>query len=725
MTKAASETNKNSHTKADAKQVLNNLLKILVSKRQISEKDLDTVLEITIQKLVELVKAQAITIYSVGKDGLIHFTNVYFSEELYQKDDELLEAFKKKAERLRKINLKKGQGIVGKVIESAETYISFDTQNDPNFYSGVDEETGFQTKSMITVPVITDQVIGCIQIINKNPPDGPGLFTEKDRQLLEEVADYSAKIIQKVHQPEVKMTDTELAYYLSRLTDHEYFEIKGDYVADEKLMNLVGEENLKKFLTLPIKKSGSQSVEIAISNPVDFERIDNFRWATKLGVDKIVVSAESQIKRIIDEYFKHESTDIDEVAALVGTEYGTEGVEAVELEDDVDEESTPIVQLANRIIEDAYTRGASDIHVEPFEKEVLVRYRIDGVCQVALKLPPNSMKALISRLKIMSELNIAERRLPQDGRIVFKEFTRTGIDIDLRVATGPMVYGEKVVMRILDKSSTSVSLDMMGYSKYNLAIYEKVVKSPYGMILHVGPTGSGKTTTLYAALNYINDPAINIQTAEDPVEYMLFGINQMPVRKEIGLTFAGALRCYLRQDPDVILVGEIRDLETAEIAIEASLTGHLLFSTLHTNDAAGTVTRFLDMGIQPFLVSSSLLCVVAQRLLRRLCKKCKEACEPTEQELQILGDLAKNATIFKPKGCEACNNTGYKGRIGTHELLTLSDGIKEAILRKASSEEIKQEAVKAGMIEIYQDSLGKVADGITSLEEVLRSVRAS
>ncbi|MBN2289213.1 MAG: GspE/PulE family protein [Candidatus Glassbacteria bacterium] len=726
MAKATAETKKNGPTAADEKQVLNNLLKMLVSKRQISEKDLDTVLEITIQKLVELVKAQAITIYSVGKDGLIHFTNVYFSELLYKDNEELHEAFQKKADRLRKITLKKGQGIVGKVIESAETYISFDTQNDPNFYSGVDEETGFQTKSMITVPVITDQVIGCIQIINKNPPDGPGLFTEKDRQLLEEVADYSAKIIQKVHQPEVKMTDTELAYYLARLTDHEYYEIRDDYVADEKLMNLVGENNLKKFLILPIKKTGSQAVEIAISNPVDFERIDNFRWATKLGVDKIVVSAESQIKRIIEEYFKNDSTGIDEVAALVGDTYGsgTDGVESVELEDDVDEESTPIVQLANRIIEDAYTRGASDIHIEPFEKEILVRYRIDGVCQIALKLPPNSMKALISRLKIMSGLNIAERRLPQDGRIVFKEFTRTGIDIDLRVATGPMVYGEKVVMRILDKTSTSVSLDMMGYSKHNLAIYEKIVKSPYGMILHVGPTGSGKTTTLYAALNYINDPGINIQTAEDPVEYMLFGINQMPVRKEIGLTFASALRCYLRQDPDVILVGEIRDLETAEIAIEASLTGHLLFSTLHTNDAAGTVTRFLDMGIQPFLVSSSLLCVCAQRLLRRLCPKCKEAYEPSEQELEVLGTLAEGATLFKAKGCDACHGSGYKGRIGTHEVLTMSEEIKEAILRKPSSEEIKEEAIKAGMITIYLDSLEKAAKGITSIEEVLRVVRA-
>ncbi|MEA2062875.1 MAG: GspE/PulE family protein [Gemmatimonadota bacterium] len=713
------------HTSADEKQVLNNLLKILVSKRQITEKDLDTVLKITIQKLVELVQAQAITIYSVGKNNAIHFTNVYFSEELYKDDEKLLEAFRKKADRLQKIILKKGQGIVGKVIESAETYISFDTQNDPNFYSGVDKETSFQTKSMITVPVIADQVIGAIQIINKNPPNSPGLFTESDRKLLEEVADYSAKIIQKVHQPEVKMTDKELAYYLSRLTDHEYFDIQEDFTPDEKLLNLVGEENCKKYLILPIKKTGSQSVEITISNPVDFERIDNFRWATKLGVDKIVVSSESQIRKIIEEYFKHESTDIDEVAALVGDTYGPSEVEAVEMDEDMDEESTPIVQLANRIIEDAYTRGASDIHVEPFEKETLVRYRVDGVCHTALKLPPNSLKALISRLKIMSGLNIAERRLPQDGRIVFKDFTRTGIDIDLRVATGPMVFGEKVVMRILDKSSTAVALSMMGYSDHNLKIYEKIVRSPYGMILHVGPTGSGKTTTLYAALNYINDPGINIQTAEDPVEYMLFGINQMPMRKEIGLTFARALRCYLRQDPDVILIGEIRDLETAEIAIEASLTGHLLFSTLHTNDAAGTVTRFLDMGIQPFLVSSSLLCVCAQRLLRRLCPKCKEPCEPTEQELEILGEYAQGATLFKTKGCEACNNSGYKGRIGTHEILTLNDTLKEMILRKASSEEIRDEGIKAGMITIFKDSLEKAAKGITSMEEVVRVVGSS
>ncbi|HUU27476.1 MAG TPA: GspE/PulE family protein [archaeon] len=707
---------------ADEKQVLNNLLKILVSKREITEKDLDTVLEITIQKVVELVQAQAITIYSVGDDNLIHFTHFYFSEELYKGNDQLREAYQKKAERLHKLTLKRGQGIVGKVIETAETYISLDTQNDPNFFSGVDKETGFQTKSMITVPLITDEVIGAIQIINKNPVDGPGLFNEKDRQLLEEVSDYSAKIVQKVHKLDVKMTDTELAYYLSRLTDHEYFDISDDFVPDEKLINLVGEENLKKYLILPIKKTGSRSVEITISNPVDFDRIDSFRWATKLEVAKIVVSADSQIRKVIAEFFKHESTDIDEVAALVGTEYGKD-IEAVEIGEDLDEESTPIVQLANRIIEDAYSRGASDIHIEPFEKEILVRYRVDGICRVALKLPPNSMKALVSRLKIMAGLNIAERRLPQDGRIAFKEFTRTGIDIDLRVATGPMVFGEKVVMRILDKSSTSVALSMMGYSDHNLAIYEKLVKSPYGMILHVGPTGSGKTTTLYAALNYINDPEINIQTAEDPVEYMLFGINQMQMRKEIGLTFARALRCYLRQDPDVILVGEIRDLETAEIAIEASLTGHLLFSTLHTNDAAGTVTRFIDMGIQPFLVSSSLLLVCAQRLLRRLCSKCKEPYEPSEEELGILEDLAKGATLFKAKGCETCNGSGYKGRIGTHEILTMNDVIKAAILRKASSEEIREEAIKNGMVPVYKDSLEKAAKGITSMEEVLRVVR--
>ena len=721
MSKAAAERKLKST--ADEKQVLNNLLKILVSKRELTKKDLETVLKITFQKLVELVQAQAITIYSVGKDNHIHFTHAYFSEELYKDDDKLKEAYQKKVEQLRKLTLKRGQGIVGKVIESSETYISLDSQNDPNFFSGVDGETGFQTKSMITVPLVTDEVIGAIQIINKNPPDSPGLFTERDRQLLEEVSDYSAMIIQKVQRPDVKMGDAELAYYLSRLTDHDYYEIAEDFVADEKLINLVGEKNLKKFLILPIKKIGTQSVEIAISNPVDFDRIDSFRWATKLEVAKIVVSAESRIKKVIESFFKTDSTDIDEVAALVGSEYGEE-VESVDLEEDVDEASTPIVQLANRIIEDAYTRGASDIHIEPFEKEVLVRYRVDGVCRVALKLPPNSLKALISRLKIMSGLNIAERRLPQDGRIKFKDFTRTGIDIDLRVAMGPMVFGEKVVMRILDKTSTSVGLDKMGFSEHNLAIYEKLIKSPYGMVLHVGPTGSGKTTTLYAALNHINDPAINIQTAEDPVEYMLFGINQMQMRKEIGLTFSNALRCYLRQDPDVILVGEIRDLETAEIAIEASLTGHLLFSTLHTNDAAGTVTRFLDMGIQPFLVSSSLLLVCAQRLLRRLCPKCRVPYDASEEEIRLLEDSAEGATLFKAKGCEVCNGSGYKGRIGSHEILTMNDAIKEAVLRSASSEEIRDMALKNEMVPIFKDSLEKAAKGITSMEEVLRLVRA-
>jgi type IV pilus assembly protein PilB len=359
------------------------------------------------------------------------------------------------------------------------------------------------------------------------------------------------------------------------------------------------------------------------------------------------------------------------------------------------------------------------------EKDLLVRYRIDGLCQEKLRLPKQVATALVTRLKIMCNLDISERRLPQDGRIVFKKFTKKNIDIDLRVATGPMNYGEKVVMRILDKQKSTLPLPALGFSEENLAKYRECIRQPYGMILHCGPTGSGKSMTLYSALAEVNTPDMNIQTAEDPIEYTLPGLNQMQMNRQIGLTFARALRCYLRMDPDVILVGEIRDEETAGIASEAALTGHLLVSTLHTNDAPSTVTRLSEMGIEPFNISASLVCVCAQRLLRRVCKNCKVAYEPEGREKQIIEKaIGWSGQVFKanPQGCPVCNGLGYKGRVGIHELMVNNEQLTEAINKEVEVAELKRIAMKTGMKTLHQDSMLKVKMGLTTVEEALANV---
>lgn len=391
------------------------------------------------------------------------------------------------------------------------------------------------------------------------------------------------------------------------------------------------------------------------------------------------------------------------------------------------EESEPLIVLVNQLIENAYIQGASDIHIEPWENEILVRYRIDGVLRIVNRFTPRTLiRPLVARLKIMSDLDISERRLPQDGRIIFKRYTSRGFDFDLRVATAPMNHGEKVVMRILDKQKAVLPLASLGFSPRHLAIYRDKITTPYGMILHVGPTGSGKSMTLYAALNEVQTPEVNIQTVEDPIEYTLPGINQMQIHREIGLTFQRALRSYLRQDPDVILVGEIRDKETSEIAIEAALTGHLLLSTLHTNDAPSTITRFLEMGIEPFMVSSSLVLVCAQRLLRRLCKECKDLYQPNDDEKHLLGvNLESGITLYRAKGCEACNGSGYKGRIGIHEILIPDDAMRKAINQPGiTSEALKRMAVEYGdMTTLYWDAMEKVRSGISSIDEALANVR--
>ena len=473
---------------------------------------------------------------------------------------------------------------------------------------------------------------------------------------------------------------------------------------------------------VPVSCVGKYIV-VAFSNP--FELTISNMIAEISGKQVVtLLSPERDIKEVLNQDANSgKESQFDDVVEAVGIEFGP----VEEFDDDSldDEESAPIIQLANRIVEDAYGLGASDIHIEPQEKELVVRYRIDGVCQEKLRLPSKVAGSLIARLKIMANLDIAERRLPQDGRIIFKQFNRKNIDIDLRVATAPLNHGEGIVMRILDKQKSTMPLPAIGFAEENLLKYREIIKQPYGMILHCGPTGSGKSMTLYSALNEINSPRIVIRTAEDPIEYTLNGINQMQMNRQIGLTFASSLRAFLRQDPDIILVGEIRDTETANIAVEAALTGHLLISTLHTNDAPGTIARLTDMNIEPFMISSSLLCVCAQRLMRRVCKTCRIQYEPKGREKEVLETgINWSGTIFKhkPKGCPRCSNTGFKGRIGIHELMATSDELIEAINKGKDTSEIKKIAMRGGMKTLHQDSLLKVKDGITTLPEALATV---
>lgn len=386
----------------------------------------------------------------------------------------------------------------------------------------------------------------------------------------------------------------------------------------------------------------------------------------------------------------------------------------------------PMVRLVNQLIDEAYRMRASDIHIDPWEEAVVVRYRIDGELKdMHVLKPPGLIQPLTSRIKIMANLNIAERRLPQDGRIVFKNFSRRAPDLDLRVATAPMNFGEKVVMRLIDKQKSTLPLEDLGLSARNLALYRTLIHSPYGMVLHVGPTGSGKSMTLYSALNEISSPEINVMTAEDPIEYTLPRINQLQVQPEIGLTFARALRSYLRQDPDVILVGEIRDGETAHIAVEAALTGHLLLSTMHTNDAPSTLTRFLEMGIEPFMISPSVVMICAQRLMRRLCPHCREAYQASnEEKRQLAMSIDSRLTLYRPGGCEQCGGQGYYGRIGIHELLVPTEKIRNALSEPGmTSEKLKRLAVAEGMTSLYWDAIDKVRQGFSSMSEALARVR--
>ncbi|HLX64652.1 MAG TPA: ATPase, T2SS/T4P/T4SS family [Planctomycetota bacterium] len=497
---------------------------------------------------------------------------------------------------------------------------------------------------------------------------------------------------------------------------------------DSAALETVTEEQANNYQVLPLARMG-KLLTLAICNPFDVLLLDDLKIIT--GCDIIpVMASETGLKKAIEKAYRKpvnvqkELNAVTEMLEVPSDEAVASTDGQIKTEDEENENSAPIVKLGNRIIEDAYTQGSSDIHIEPSETAVVVRYRIDGILREQLTLPKHTLRALISRIKIMSDLNISERRLPQDGRIIYKKYN-SKFDLDLRVSTAPMNHGEKVVMRILDKTKSCLPLDQLGFSTYNMGIYRDLIQVPYGMILHCGPTGSGKSMTLYAALNEINSPDVNICTAEDPIEYTLPRLNQMQMKKDIGLTFASALRCYLRQDPDIILVGEIRDRETANISIEAALTGHVLFSTLHTNDAATTISRLVDMEIDPFMISSCLVCVCAQRLLRRLCS-CKLPTDPNEEELNLLKraqDADEVTKHMKPKGCPKCKNSGYKGRIGVHELLKNTDELRSMICRGGTADNLKIAARRGGMRTLFEDCMEKVKAGTTSLTEAVGTAR--
>lgn len=473
---------------------------------------------------------------------------------------------------------------------------------------------------------------------------------------------------------------------------------------------------------LPLGHVGDYIV-IALSNSFDLRVIGKVQDVSGMKVSALLGLQSEIADALEDKNEQHEAAGFSDVVEALGADFESE--EEVNKDDFSDEESAPIIKLANRIIEEAYFSDASDIHIEPFEKETRVRVRVDGVLSTKLTIPPSAAGALLARLKVMAQLDIAEKRMPQDGRIIFKQYNKKGIDIDLRVSTAPLNHGEGIVMRILDKQKSTLPLPALGFSERNLVLYRELIQRPYGMILHCGPTGSGKSMTLYSALNEINTADICIRTAEDPIEYTLPGLLQMQMQRKIGLTFATALRAFLRQDPDVILVGEIRDKETAGIAVEAALTGHMLFSTLHTNDAPTTVSRLTEMGIEPFMISASIICVCAQRLMRRVCKSCKKNYMQEGNEAEIIRRAigwSGRVPGHSEDGCPTCGGKGYKGRVGIHELMATSEELVKAINAGEEAAVIKRIAMRTGMYTLHQDSMLKVKEGLTTMEESLATV---
>ncbi len=493
-----------------------------------------------------------------------------------------------------------------------------------------------------------------------------------------------------------------------------------DFLVDQEVLPLLPEDLCRRFKVFPLFKIGP-TLTVATIEPANVMALDHVKRASGYDVD-LVISTEAEILQAIDQYYGTRGSIAELVKGIDMQGMGLEDERTVTAERLAGvAEVAPVVKLVNLLIASAVRDKASDIHIEPEEDLVRVRLRIDGILHETTQLPKHLQPAIISRIKILSDLDIADARTPKDGRF---RFPLEDKEVDLRVSIFPTLYGENVVLRILDRSGTLLKLSELGFAEETLKQYERLIAKPYGLVLVTGPTGSGKTTTLYATLNALNTPEKNIITIEDPVEYHLPWIRQSQVNPKAGVTFAAGLRSILRQDPDIIMVGEIRDAETAQTAIQAALTGHLVFSTLHTNDAVGALTRLMDMGVEPFLIASSTVGVLAQRLVRVICEKCKEPFHPPGKFLDFLPLTEKGArTFFRGRGCAFCKETGYRGRIGIFELLVLNEPIRELVLARAPASALKQEAVKQGMRDLWSDGLEKAMKGLTTLEEVLRAVR--
>jgi type IV pilus assembly protein PilB len=516
--------------------------------------------------------------------------------------------------------------------------------------------------------------------------------------------------------PEIEVTKVLARQYRMPAVDLSRFDV------DPKILKLVPGDMAAKGVVLPLKREG-RLLTVAMADPSDLGLLEDLKFITRFDLYP-VIAGEYTLRTLIEKHYQ--SNNQQELETLLkDMEAAGEDLEVVEEQEEetvtqAQIEDAPVVKLINGMLIDAVKRGASDIHIEPFEHEIRVRYRIDGALLEIMRPPLKMKAALTSRIKILSQLNIAERRVPQDGRLKLKMGSRV---IDFRVSTLPVLFGEKIVLRILDKGNLTLDLTKFGFEPKAEKDLMKAILNPYGMVLVTGPTGSGKTTTLYSALSRVNTPEVNIMTAEDPVEYNLMGINQVLVRNEIGLTFAAALKAFLRQDPNIIMIGEIRDLETGGIAIKAALTGHLVLSTLHTNDAPSTITRMIDMGIEAFNVASAVNLVVAQRLVSRICKDCKAPHKYTDEQISALGtniEILRAIPFMKGTGCDTCSGTGYKGRAGLYEVMAMSPELRRMILRGASVSEMQEQAVAEGMLTLRMDGMKKIERGITTLEEVVK-----
>jgi len=549
---------------------------------------------------------------------------------------------------------------------------------------------------------------------------------------LKQALDYQKKNGGRLGTCLVKMgliADDEITAVLSRQYGVPSINLKF-YEVDPTVIKLIPQETALRYQVVPLSRVGS-TLTIAMTDPTNVFAMDDIKFMTGFNVEPVVAS-ETAVDDAISKFYGavESEQELDKVMKDLTAE-DSEAVELAAEESEMDlaalekaADEAPIIKLCNLILTDAVKRGASDIHVEPYKKAYRVRFRVDGVLQNVMDPPLKLKDAITSRIKIMSKLDIAEKRLPQDGRIMIK-YVKDGKkkELDFRVSTVPTLFGEKIVLRLLDKENLRLDMTKLGFETESLQRFERAILKPYGMVLVTGPTGSGKTNTLYSSVARLNTPETNIMTAEDPVEFQLPGVNQVQMKEQIGLNFASALRAFLRQDPNIILVGEIRDFETAEIGVKAALTGHLVLSTLHTNDAPSTISRLMNMGIEPFLVATSVNLICAQRLVRRICAQCKEPMQVQPQALTDAGyspEEAAKTTVYHGKGCGVCNNSGYKGRVGLYEVMEITDDLRELILVGASALELKKKALEQGMIALRRSGLIKVAAGHTTMEEVLR-----